>query len=93
MPLTASLIEADFNKKWFADAAFRTVTNEKWLEQISTGDLSPFKAEMAEYIKSFDNFTPNYKKEILKLERLSTNHLSGIITTNYDRFVEYIAPA
>lgn len=91
MPLTASLIEADFNKKWFADAAFRTVTNEEWLEQISTGDLSPFKAEMAEYIKSFDNFTPN--KEILKLKRLSTNHLSGIITTNYDKFVEYIAPA
>lgn len=93
MPLTASLIEADFNKKWFANAAFRTVTNEEWLEQISTGDLSPFKAEMAEYIKSFDNFTPNYEKEILKLKQLSTNHLSGIITTNYDRFVEYIAPA
>lgn len=92
MPLTATYIEQDFNHKWFADSNFRTISNQDWCYQIRSGKLSPFKAELATYIESFETMAPNYTAEIAKLKQLAANHFSGIITTNYDKFAESIAP-
>jgi hypothetical protein len=49
LPKVATLIQADYDEKWFADSSIRTVDGEI-LEKIKHG-LSPFKAEIASYIK------------------------------------------
>lgn len=92
LPLTATLIERDFNYRWFSDADFRQVNDPEMLSQIQNSLLSPFKAEISHYIGSLSSPLPEYAEEINDLKVLPENHLSGIITTNYDTFMEHIAP-
>lgn len=92
MPYTATLIEADFNRRWFSDSAFREELPQNYLDQIRLNGLSPFKAEIANYLNSFKEPNPLYETEINKLSSLMDKHISGIITTNYDCFMENICP-
>ena len=84
LPRVASLIENDFNEEWFSNPAKRNL-NEKELESVANG-ASPFKAEVAAYIKRSFSIIPQYQKEIELLEKISLNSISGVITTNYDTF-------
>lgn len=98
MPKMATLLEADFNKKWFEDSAFRKVTSPTFLRDIAAGALSPFKVEIAEYIDYLTRNNCNvnseeYKREIPELRELLEKNISGVITTNYDKFIEQLAPA
>ena len=86
LPRVASLIESDFNEEWFSNPAKRNL-NEKELESVAK-DISPFKAEVAAYIKRSFSINPQYQKEIELLEKISSNSISGVITTNYDTFLE-----
>ncbi len=92
MPYTATLIESDFNKRWFSDPNFREKLSQDFLDQIRFNALSPFKAEIANYLNGFKEVIPSYKTEIKKLSALMDKHVSGIITTNYDCFMENISP-
>lgn len=92
LPLTATIIENDFNRRWFNDPSFRQVTDSKILEQIQNSIVSPFKAEIAHYLGQYSTPDPEYTSEINDLKALPEKHLSGIITTNYDTFMESIAP-
>ncbi len=85
----ATLIEHDFNNKWFSDSDIRSqdINVEKWV----TDNTSPFKAELALFIKNFSEYKPEYIDEIMKLKSLMTNNIAGIISTNYDCFIEDIA--
>lgn len=87
MPKVAELIQIDFDAKWFADPSIRTVDGEV-LEQIKENGLSPFKAEIAELIKNQTVINPNYVEEVSKLAQISEKSIAGIITTNYDSFLE-----
>lgn len=49
LPKVAELIQADYDEKWFSDSSIRTVSGET-LDKIKAG-LSPFKAEVAAFIK------------------------------------------
>ena len=86
LPKVAELIQTDYDEKWFSDASIRTVSGET-LDKIKAG-LSPFKAEIASYIKSNCILENKYKEEIDMLSVLSETSISGVITTNYDEFVE-----
>ena len=86
MPKTAELIQKDFDQKWFTDASIRTVENDV-LESIHNG-LSPFKAELANYIKQKTVVNLDYQGEINKLSEISEKSIAGVITTNYDSFLE-----
>lgn len=86
MPKVAELIQQDFDQKWFADESVRTV-EETALEQIHNG-LSPFKAELAAYIKSKTRINDDCLEEINKLSKISEKSIAGVITTNYDSFLE-----
>lgn len=86
MPKVATLIEKDYNAKWYEDPSIRTL-NKETTDLVKNG-LSPFKAEIASYIKSQGDIVPEYKNEIRQLEQLSVKNISGVITTNYDTFVE-----
>lgn len=86
MPKVAELIQQDFDKKWFADEQMRTIS-KKQIEEIHKG-LSPFKAELAEYIKMQSIINTDYQAEIDKLSEISKKNIAGVITTNYDFFLE-----
>ncbi len=87
MPKIAELIQKDFDKKWFIDKNIRTVEDEI-LEKIKNDGLSPFKAEIAAYIKRNSIVNNEYQTEIDKLVQISEKSIAGVITTNYDLFLE-----
>lgn len=86
MPKIAELIQADYDEKWFADPSIRTVSTDVMIK-IKDG-LSPFKAEVSSYITAGFSVDDRYKEEIDMLSRLSEKNLAGVITTNYDNFIE-----
>lgn len=86
LPKVAELIQADYDDKWFRDPRIRKVKGEV-LEQIKQG-LSPFKAEVAAFINEKSNAVEKYRGEINKLAELSVKNIAGVITTNYDTFLE-----
>lgn len=86
LPKVAELIQADYDEKWFNNEITRTV-DEDFLKKVKNG-LSPFKAEMAAYIKRNSIVEEKYKQEIEMLSKLSEKNIAGVITTNYDEFIE-----
>ncbi len=86
LPKIAALIQKDFDEKWFSDSTIRTVSGDK-LEIIKNG-VSPFKVEVANYIESFFSPCEKYNNEIAQLKKLSEKNIAGVITTNYDTFIE-----
>lgn len=87
LPKIAELIQLDYDERWYRDKSIRTV-NEEVLEQIKNIGLSPFKAEIASYIRQSSVINSDYLDEIEKLTRISEKSISGVITTNYDSFLE-----
>lgn len=87
LPMIASLIEKDYNAKWFENTGAIRSDSKEVAEQVLDG-VSPFKAEIAAYIRDKSVHNENYKTEIEKFKALTKSNLSGIITTNYDNFFE-----
>ncbi|MBE5883837.1 MAG: hypothetical protein E7291_05425 [Lachnospiraceae bacterium] len=86
MPKVAELIQKDYDQKWFADATIRTVEGDA-LKLIHNG-ISPFKVELANYLKKVVVLNETYQSEIEKLSEISEKSIAGVITTNYDTFLE-----
>lgn len=86
LPTVAKLIQADYDEKWFKDESIRYLDSDM-LNQVKEG-VSPFKAEVASYIKRQSNIVEKYKTEIQMLSELSIKNIAGVITTNYDSFIE-----
>ena len=86
LPKVAELIQKDYDQKWFADATIRTVEGEA-LNLIHNG-ISPFKVELANYLKMLAIPNVAYKEEMEKLSEISEESIAGVITTNYDTFLE-----
>lgn len=82
----ATLLNKDFNERWFADGDFRNF-NEYELELIPK-NISPFKIAVAKYIDSQKSIAPAKKDEIELFKSISRKSISGIITTNYDTLLE-----
>lgn len=87
LPTVASYIEKDFNEAWFHNLAGIRSESEKVHKAVAEG-VSPFKAEIAEYISSLSIVKSQYQAEVEKLRNISKNNISGVITTNYDCFFE-----
>ena len=87
MPVIASLIEKDFNEKWFSgNNAVRS--NQEVVAEAVKNHVSPFKAEIAAYIETASHELNEYKAELESLKTISVRNLSGVITTNYDCLFE-----
>lgn len=86
MPKIAELIQKDYDAKWFDNESIRTGDGET-IEQVKAG-VSPFKTEVAAYIKRNCNINLAYQDEIEKLSEISERSIAGVITTNYDTFLE-----
>ena len=81
LPKVAELIQKDYDEKWFIDPYIRTL-NDEMLVKVKEG-LSPFKAEIAAYIKKKSTVVEEYKPEIEMLTKLSEKNIAGVITTNF----------
>lgn len=86
MPKIATLIQQDFDAKWYSTPEIRT--NDSFVLNAVEHGYSPFKAEIAWYLKEKSVALPEYKEEIQKLKNISKKNLAGVITTNYDLFFE-----
>ena len=75
MPKIAELIQKDFDEKWFVTPDIRTISSEN-MEKVK-GGLSPFKAEMAEYLKRNSKTQDEYKQEISLLSEIKEKHFWG----------------
>jgi len=86
LPKVAELIQKDFDQKWFSVPEMRS-EDQFVLDSVMNG-TSPFKAEISHYLSSFITPAEDYQAEISKLKELSVRNLAGVITTNYDDFLE-----
>lgn len=86
LPKVAELVQKDFDEKWFNDPTIRSLDADE-LAKIQDG-MSPFKVELAHYITSISSIKNEYKDEIALLESIAKKSISGVITTNYDTFLE-----
>lgn len=86
MPKIATLIQQDFDSKWYSAPEMRT--NDPFVLNAVESGCSPFKAEIAWYLKGKSIPQPAFKDEIQKLKNISKKNLAGVITTNYDTFFE-----
>ena len=86
LPKVATLIQQDYDEKWFLNQVPRTV-EEDILKEIKEG-LSPFKAEIATFIAKNYTLKKEYQAEIDTLTKISKKSIAGVITTNYDTFLE-----
>lgn len=86
-PKLASLIEYDFNRRWLHEKKYETAREKN--KAAALAGVSPFKIDIAENLKSKkDNISIIYENEIELFQQLSSKHIAGIITTNYDTFLE-----
>ena len=86
MPKIATLIQRDFDAKWYSEPKIRT--NETVVLNAVDNGCSPFKAEIAWYLREKSIPLAEYADEIQKLKNISKKNLAGVITTNYDTFFE-----
>lgn len=86
LPQIAKLLEKDFIKRFLTEDLFKD-EREKNIEFIKNG-VSPFKISLGEHFKNtkFDET----QKEIKILKKIAQRNVAGIITTNYDQFIEKI---
>lgn len=91
LPKVASLIESDFNQKWFETDGNLRSGSEMVFRSVESGG-SPFKAEVAEYLQKKSIVVEKYTQEIVKLKSISKKNIAGVITTNYDMFFEQTFP-
>lgn len=88
MPEAASLLAKEFASRWWSEDGFQQ-SREQFGEGMSL-ETSPLKHEISQYLKSKILVEMDeYKNEIISLR--DTN-IDGIITTNWDMYLENIFP-
>jgi hypothetical protein len=91
LPKVAELVERDFNLRWFKDEQFRE-SRAQSADEIGRS-VSPFKIEIARYMldKSREH-KAEYAAEIELFRKLEMRSIGGVLTTNYDTFIEDLFP-
>jgi len=81
----ADMMAKDLKEKWWKNEEFSE--SRKLFKDFTINDESPLKYEICNYIKNKSNITSelNNLKEINLLKK---SNIDGIITTNWDNFIE-----
>ncbi|WP_335993377.1 SIR2 family protein [Fusobacterium polymorphum] len=84
----AKLLEKDYNKAVFENSKFDDfkIRNKDFIKK----GISPFKIAIAEYFENINYDNTKENEEIKLLKEIQQRNISGIITTNYDKFLEKI---
>lgn len=85
-PYIATIIEKDYNQKFFSDSNFEILIKQKYHSEIIDG-TSPFKIAVCDYLNDSVKETNTLFNEIIALSGI-VNKTSNIITTNYDLFLD-----
>ncbi len=92
LPKVAELIERDFNVRWFRDEQFRE-SREQSVDEISRS-VSPLKIEIALHMRDKSMVhDAEYATEIELFKKLEMRSIGGVLTTNYDSFIEDLFPS
>lgn len=86
LPQVAKLLEKDFIKTFLTDEKFKAIREEN-TDKIKRG-ISSFKIALGNHFKNI-KFEES-DKEIKLLRKIAQRNVAGIITTNYDEFIEKI---
>jgi len=87
LPKVAELIENDFNMRWFKDDLYKESRANSGEELRRS--VSPFKIEIARYLRERSQIhNPKYAAEIQLFKQLEMRSIGGVLTTNYDSFIE-----
>lgn len=85
-PQIATMLEKDYNLAVLSKDEFKDFRNRN--KELIQKRISPFKIAIAEYLSQVDVDVSNEEIDLLK--KLAVRNVSGIITTNYDLFLENI---
>lgn len=92
LPKVAELIERDFNLRWFKDERFRE-SRAQSADEIGRS-VSPFKIEIARYMRDkSQERNADFAAEIELFSKLEMRSIGGVLTTNYDTFIEDLFPS
>lgn len=84
LPLLASNLSNEFHEIWWKKDSF--IESRNIFKSLASEHVNlPFKIEISNYIKSSQTISTRYDKEI---ELLKTSVIDGIITTNWDNFLD-----
>ncbi len=83
LPLLASIIGNEFHAKWWELPAFKN-SRELYKDLAKENELSPFKIEIANNIRKHSVPNKDFEEEI---NLLKSSVIDGIITTNWDNFL------
>lgn len=91
LPQITGRVEKDYARRFLSDQSFRELRNQ-YEKQIRDG-VSPLKIGVADHLTNLEsNFaSPQYPEEISALGH-SRKNVAGIISTNFDRFLEHLFP-
>ncbi|MBR8733976.1 hypothetical protein IX329_001582 [Fusobacterium necrophorum] len=84
----ATLLEKDYNEAALEKGEFEDF-RIKNLEKIKSG-VSPLKIRISDYLSNLNFSNPLIPQEVRLLKQIAKRNVSGIITTNYDCFLEDI---
>ena len=87
-PLVASLLEQEYNQRYFAGAITPSPAQAK--VDFNTSPDNPFRVRLAEMFSAAkpEGLTPELQEELSDFKVAMKHGLNGIITTNYDGFLE-----
>jgi hypothetical protein len=89
-PTAAKILAIDFNEYWWkADEYKGSVARYK--SKIS-GNTSALRIEICNYLSTLDQGKAKSSDHAHEIEILSTLNVDGVITTNWDMFIEQIFP-
>lgn len=90
LPRTASKMAEDFNEVWWKSDSY-CESRECFSDEV-VGVSSSLKYEIAKYTRSLSKRSSEDKKLKEELQSLSQLNVDGIITTNWDLFLEELFP-
>ncbi len=86
LPGVASTIAEDFHEVWWTDKQFQESRQKHSGQKLSR--TSPYKIEVSKIIERSASSIPTEGLESDEINLLRSAHVDGIITTNYDQFLE-----
>lgn len=84
------LLEKRFNDRWHSDESIRS--QDEFVTSSVMQGCSPFKSEIAFHLKNINEINHKYDEEVEAFRKVFERSVSGVITTNYDKLIEKLAP-
>ncbi|WP_341649082.1 SIR2 family protein [Thauera humireducens] len=89
-PLAARLLAEDFNKHWWSSDEYKASV-ERYKGKIANV-TSALRIEICSYLSTLDQSKAKSSEFAQEVELLSGLNVDGVITTNWDTFIEQLFP-